>query len=481
MFKNKIIYFILLILLSVFILYHVSVNYFFFQDDWFHINISQARNFQEFINLFKIRTDIIAWRPISKQLFFFLDYKLFGLNPIPAHLVIFSFFISNVFLLYIILKKLFNSIKISVLASFMYATSTIHFISLSWISAGEYTIGTFFWLSASLTYLLFIKSRKIYLYICSILLFIICLASTEFAITWPFVIIGLELLFPQKHKKISNLKKMIAKIYLMIPAIMIIVLYLALRFIIYPLPAKGDYGLSFSLKTIDTYVWYILWSLNIPEIFKYQLILSKFTFSKEPAFLFHFKNYSMRFLILFVIEFLIFIYVFLTNIKRKTFNLLLISVLFFSITISPVLFLPNHTFPHYLSIASIGIYAFIAYLLSQLKLNKMHNKIIISVLIVTWFLSSFTTLSFTKETHWIPGEQSISKEIITNIIKTNAVVPKKSIFYLQPSTVQIKQSLMDQNALQVIYMDKTIKTIFLDEKQDFQLGGKKDYYVNLKE
>lgn len=477
-FKIKLLLFTFLIILAVYVLYRQSLSYFFFQDDWFHLNISRASNMKEFFNFFAVRTDIIAWRPISKQLFFFLSQALFGLSPFWPHLIIFIIFLSNIFLVYRLVYQLFNSYRLAAITSFLYGTSTIHFTPLSWLSAGEYIIGTFFWLLCVSSYLFFKKDKKISTYLLFLLYFIFCLASTEFALTIPLVVLGYELFIKnhKSHNKILNVN-LISTITYLSPIIFIILVYVILRIIIYPLPANGDYGLSINLRTINTYIWYGLWSLNVPEIFKYQLILSKFTFSKEPAFLFHFNNYSIRFFILFSLGLLTLMYIFFINIKRKTIYILLISILFFSITISPVLFLPKHTFPHYLSIPSIGIYTFIGYLFSSLKYQYKRNIVVLIIFIATWFASAFNALAFTRETHWIPGEQSISKNLTKKIQNTYLYLPRYSSLFVYDSDLKIKHALMDQYALQVIFNDKTLKTIYTkDIKLDFTTNN---YLINM--
>lgn len=462
-----------------FIIFNKSIYYYYFQDDWFHLKISNATNFGEFLELFKIRTDIIAWRPVSKQLFFLFNYQFFGLNHIYPHLIIFSIFYANIILLFVLLKKKFKSFKISAITCILYSTSSIHFVSLSWISAGEYVIGTFFWLAASLTYLIYKIKKNSSIYLASIFLYLLCLASTEFALTWPLVIFGYELITLITQKKLINFNTILNIIHRLLPVLMINIIYLFLRFIIFPIPAKDDYSLSINIQILTSYIWYLLWSLNIPEIFKYQVILSKLSFSNEPAFLFHFDNYSTKLFIFYISFAILLVYSLIANIKNNILKPLIITLIFFSITISPVLFIPNHTYPHYLSIPAIAIYLFMAYLISLLDFRKIINKIISISLLIVWLIISLTVVSLTRDTHWIPGEQAISREITNLIIAKHSQVPNNSIFIIQPSTIKTKQSLMDQNALHVIFGNDTISTVFLNDKLEYQQHNSNEYYVNL--
>ena len=58
---------------------------FFSADDWFHLRLIQINSWQEFFNFFSFRNtpqSAAFYRPIPTQLFFFIFYKLFGLNSI---------------------------------------------------------------------------------------------------------------------------------------------------------------------------------------------------------------------------------------------------------------------------------------------------------------------------------------------------------------------------------------------------------------
>src|SRR3990172_13136648 len=83
---------ILIIFFISFALYHSSLNYYFFQDDFFEINISKAQNLGQYLEFFKFRDDIIAYRPISLQNYFFLSGNLFALNPIGFRFITFILF-----------------------------------------------------------------------------------------------------------------------------------------------------------------------------------------------------------------------------------------------------------------------------------------------------------------------------------------------------------------------------------------------------
>src|SRR5690242_2019432 len=105
----------------------------FSQDDFIFLYWSKANNLKEFLNFFNPFThpkDIFFYRPLSTQLYYFLNQKFFGLNPLPFQVEAFLFHFLNSFLFYLITLKLWRNKKVAVLSGFLYAISAIHFLSL---------------------------------------------------------------------------------------------------------------------------------------------------------------------------------------------------------------------------------------------------------------------------------------------------------------------------------------------------------------
>jgi len=431
---------LLLICLASLTLFYPSLNYYFFQDDWLHFNISRAENVNDILNFFKFRQDIIGWRPIPKQVFFFLIQTIFKMSPVVAHLVIFG-----------------------LIASFLYSTAAFHFISLSWISAGENIIGAFFFIAATYFFYLFFDRKKFVFYVLSNLFFIMSLSSTEFAMTWPLFITFIWLILKPK----VLFKKYLTIFKYMIPSILLIIVYLILRFIIFPLPARADYRITVDFQIFNTLSWYILWLFNLPEVLKYNFLLSSLSFTKDPTFIEPFQQYKTSLLILVSIAILSLSIFLLTNF-RKILLLATLAISTFIISLFPVLFLPTHTFPYYLSIPSVSIFIFFSYLIAK-SLKKSSSYLLPTVLfLASWFLASFLTLSFTKKTHWVTGEENISRQTVKLAKSKHPALPRNSTILLYPSTEMIKQALMDQNALKAIYDDPTLRTSYVDNTNNIK-------------
>src|SRR3989338_852108 len=132
---------ILIIFFISFALYHSSLNYYFFQDDFFEINISKAQNLGQYLEFFKFRDDIIAYRPISLQNYFFLSLKIFGFDPSGFRVLTFALLFSSAILLIVLVKKITGNIWIGFLSAFSYFNLLVRIFSYL---AGYFRILLFF-------------------------------------------------------------------------------------------------------------------------------------------------------------------------------------------------------------------------------------------------------------------------------------------------------------------------------------------------
>jgi len=140
--------------------------------------------------------------------------------------------------------------------------------------------------------------------------------------------------------------------------------------------------------------------------------------------------------------------------------------------ILPVLFLPEHAFPMYLTIGTVGLFYLFALSLEKLQIK---NNLLFLTFSTIWLISSYLTLSFTKETHWVVNEQAVSRSYLNYILNKVKKPPESSLFVMKPADIDftqkgdftlveteenVKQSLNDQDAIQVIYNDLSLQSIY---------------------
>lgn len=450
--KKNLIFLISLAFFVSLTLYYSNVDYYFFQDDFFEINISKAENVRDYLNFFKFRDDIIAYRPVSLQNYFFLSKTIFGLNPIGFRLMTFILFFASGLLIVKVISQITSNIKIGLLTATLWLTSPIHFMTLTWIAAAYNIIGTFFWLLTSLLFLNYLKSKKIAFYVLAFISFLITIGSYEFSITWP-AIFGLYYFFILKKRLFESIK-------LFSPFISLTLLYLTLRLFLIKVPSIAEYHVAFNLESVKAFIWYLLWTLNIPEEFKKQV--SSFLFLFNQKFISEFwplvlKTFAGAFLtVLIGIALPLF-----KMLKRKAApasGFLLFSLVWFTVGISPVLLLPNHTFSMYLTLASIGLYSLIGYLMV-----KFSNPFLVIILFLIWFATSFTTISFYRINSWMIEAQRTTREANFNLKRAFPSLPNYSVVYYPLNSHWQRQALAQNHSIQVFYNDQTL-TIYYNKE-----------------
>ncbi len=443
---------LLFILLIPLFLYHSSLDNYFFQDDFFEINISKAQNIGEYLEFFKFRDDIIAYRPVSLQNYFFISKTIFGLNPVGFRLITFILFFASAVLITKVIYQITNNLKIGILTAAFWLTSSIHFMALTWIAAAYNIIGTFFWLLTSLIFLKFLANNRFKYYLLSLASFLLTVGSFEFSVTWP-VIFGFYCFYVLNFR-INRLIKTFA------PFLIVSITYVVLRLLLIKVPQIPEYQIALNTESIKSLFWYFFWTLNIPEEFKKQVVTNLIIFN--PKFLIDFWPLVMKSFVgtlwLLFVACVIPIYLIFKQKIKIGFRFIFWAMAWFGVGISPVLLLPNHTFSMYLTLASIGFYAVLAYLLV-----RAHQAILIFATMIIWLVISTTTVSFNKANSWMINAQKTSEAFAVGIKRQYPHLPSNSIvFYDRESTIDI-QPLMQNHALRAIYNDQTL-SIYYNKK-----------------
>jgi hypothetical protein len=379
-----------LIPLLTFLFYIPIFKYSFSQDDFIHLNASKASGISDFLNFFNPFyqfPDIFFFRPLSTQVYFFINSSLFGLNPLPVHFEGLIFHVINSFLVYRIVKSVWKNDSVAFLSALFYSVSANHFLSLYYISAFQQILRTFFLLFSILFYFKFSDYKKIEFLIYSLLCFLAALLSKETAVVIPFVILGLEMLKRKESVKkvlMDNLKPLslflvLLVIYLLIRAAGFITIF-----------GQGDYNYSLSLGDIfQNLKWYILWLPGLPE-------LLSFYPSLKPASLIRFTkdNFLAGPLLITFGLFMLSTLPVLKSFKKVSLKQLGFCLTIFLITLLPVLPLIGHSYPQYLDLGLVILLPIFCILILA------SNKVLQLTVIALFLILQFVSLTFSEQTHW---------------------------------------------------------------------------------
>ncbi len=396
---------LLLVLISL-ILYLPSFTNFFAADDWFHLRVSNISSVQEFVNFFLFTQgpqSAGSYRPLATQFFFFVGQNLFGLNPLPYHLITYTFFLGSLWLIYKVGTTLLPQKKLGLLAVYLYLFSATNFTKLYFLSAFQETLMTFFVLLCIYWYL---KQTSKY-YFLSIGAFMMALLSKETAAVTPIFLLGIS--FYQKKISLKTL----------IPFFIILFGYIYARFYLFGKIEGESYIWNFSLrKILNTLLWYTLWCVGAPE-----LLVDYVSSGLKvlPRFFTDFPSQAKPLLLLLCLtlsalgiqgalllkESFVTATTHLKTIRKIWQNcfLLILLTTFFVASLGPILFLPWHKFTLELTLPMVWF----SYLLALILFQKNHKFGYLTVLLFI-LLNVFTNV-MTYQTHYSTNRAKVSQKV----------------------------------------------------------------------
>lgn len=458
--KSNIIISLLTIILLTGWLYRSSFNAYFFQDDWFSLRISQAKTLGDFFSFFIPRPDVIYYRPFGMQVPFFFLQKLFGVNPLPFHLVQLLTHAVNSILVYILVRLILKKDTIALLASFLYGTSSVHYIPFYWFATYAFVLGPTLFFSSYIFFIRFLDKRKHVYFFLSFLFFTIGLFVNEMVIVAPFIFGLYIFIFRKKEAK---------KAFSLLPYTVMSLSFLVLRFFIFPPPTSGLYSMTIGKHVANNLEAYFLWSFNWPEEMKAQLL--NFV-TVNPEFIKGFSNYYLIFvssLLFFIVLWYIIPFILILVEKRKTvFPFITFGLSWFIIGLLPVLFFQHHTFSYYLPISLVG---FLIWSLSMFNvlLEKLQKKTFLRIfcivlVMIVWLTVSVVTIDFNAKIHWAPRRAKQAKLLSEKAKQYYNPSSSELDIYVFPSS-ENKLSLNDQDAFKIIFANEKVVTQYTTEAE----------------
>lgn len=440
------------------LIYSRSFSNFFFQDDYFNLQIGRANGWWEPFNLFKqAGDDFYFYRPLTTQLFWKAAEKLFGFEPFGYHVINFLVFLVNIVLVYIFFNILERrSSKFAFVATLFYAISGSHFYRLFFLSQFQEQLLTFMTL---LTIILFLHGRWMYL-----ITFVLSLMCKETAIMIPIFLLTICLYF-----RLNINKKLCA-------SFLIAGLYFYLRLKYFGFATGEDYKFIFQIwTTLNNLSWYFLWSLGLPEHYSSLNIFDEKTLINLKLF-FGFGEWGMRILIstfFFVLFILIGIVQNIKEYKRIT-----LGVIIFLLFIFPVAFFPFHKFAYSLTLPLIGV----SYILGVIFYRFPRKQLM--AIVFTFYALNFFSLQYNLSEHWSTGKSHSARKIFKYLKMRfpNGVEKWRNVYFvnnnylvcnLEKSQIEYSKEaaygIGGVDGIRLFYNDPKIQTYFVDT----------DHYKNL--
>lgn len=386
------------------IVYYPSLKVPFILDD-----IGKIVDNPDIRNIENIKTKLIypynknqAWerndpsRPIV-YLTFALNYHFGKLNPFGYHLFNLTIHIFNVILLFILTRKIlsfflifpackssgrqsFNCLIFSIFVSLFFAVHPVNTATVTYIYSRSVELSTFFYL---LSLLLFIETeKKNFLYPFSILCFVLALFSRQDTITLPAIILIFDYIF------LKNWCSRPLRVSYHIPYWIILVMFLLFRYFYFG--KIGDLEATYLPSSFSYFINQVYIILRYMQLL---IVPVGLCFDRGPYLPIK-SIYELKFLISVIVFVGIFGILYIIFKKKNNISkIVLFSVLFFFITLSPTSsFFSTSTpmFENRLYLSGFGIYLLIVFFYFLL-FQQLPNKILTAILVIHIVLLSVIT------------------------------------------------------------------------------------------
>jgi hypothetical protein len=183
-------------------------------------------------------------RPLGDRIPFLLASRLFGLNPVPFHLLALATQVGNVVLMVAVGKRLLGSTAAGAIAATLWVVNSALVEPMVWASAYNEVLCTFFFLAAFYAFLRSLESREHFWQYAQIAALVLSLATLELAVTFPAIALAYLLVTQRARWKRA------------LPSVVVTLAYMAAHLSITGLPRAGPYKLSVGWSMIANLAHY---------------------------------------------------------------------------------------------------------------------------------------------------------------------------------------------------------------------------------
>lgn len=185
----------LLLLLFTLVIYSNSLGGQFVYDDEYFIVKNIAIRSLENIPLFFTAPTAVAFSELSQDVYrpvttlsYAIDYFLWKLDTFGYHLENVLLHAMNAILVFLLISIAFGDVFLAFLSAMLFACHPVQTEVVSWISGRSSLLFLFFYLSAMIGYVLYIKKAKPAYLVISLAAFAVSLFAKEMAVTLPLVL-----------------------------------------------------------------------------------------------------------------------------------------------------------------------------------------------------------------------------------------------------------------------------------------------------
>jgi len=386
------------------------------------------------------------YRPLTQEIYFLLNYRIFGLDPVGFHFSNLLVHLINSVLVFVLLIKLGRKDHSAWLGALFYGVNAAFFTSVAWISAITETGMAMFCLLAMICMADHCKSRNLFSYLLSIVFLLMALASKESAIALP-LLLAMICLYLADRLDLKNIK---SALWRAAPHTGIVVVYLLIRYFTIGFKSAGPYAAKINWQIPINIVRYAAWGLDRSD-----LLLS---------IIGHFHIHGARF-----IPFGLLILIGLTLVLMLFYRLrdTVFAGTWFLIALLPVMPIVNHAQTYYVNIASIGICILIASAVEACE--WIWPPALWSAVAIVILAISGLNIRYEMKHSWVTDLGERARKGITSMIHQRPDLPDKAKLYLLGVDEKTGSAYGHSSIFQLFY-NKNIPVIYTDNARRIKQG-----------
>lgn len=465
---NKINLSLLVIVVTSLFIFLPGLSTYFSQDDFIHLSFSlSGEKVLKAFNIFS-KGEFPFYRPIPTQVYYFVNYTLFGLWTAGYHMINFILFAINCLLVFTIINKLVKKTGPALIAVLFFSINSTHFASLFSPAYVHELFYVLFGLSTIYFYIKFFDKQKKWNLFISILFYILALMSKETAVMVPFILSLVNFFSFELHAFKSRLKSII-------PYLVVLLVYLVGHFFYYGIAQSPSYQLIIGKPTLNILFWYFLWALSTPNIL-IDFVGPGLNFN--TTFLAVSSIQGWIYLVLFPV-FIILGFVLATSRlrnrgkKKKDQRFIFLGVLWFVVGLIPLIIFPLHKLATEQAFSLVGLTLIIGDLVYRNYIAGKSEKFISVVFVSVYLIIAFNSILLATKTHWIVKSAKQAHAVITYFQDKYKDFPANQVIYFKNGEVKIPQygsakqlyyALGNGVALSLVYKRNDLLVYFDDIK-----------------
>jgi hypothetical protein len=309
---------LVVVVLFAFAAYWPLTRFYLAQDD-FTLLERGARGFRDAMSPF-FNFNPGQFRPLTKGLYFFLAWPLFGLNPLPYHIVSILLHAINAVLVGAVLRRMRISPLVSWLAAGVFAAHLCHIEAIAWASCVQQLMGAAFVFTALVFGLDALAGRGRRAVVAATVAYACALGSYEQTMAAPFVLLLWQWLC-NRRRGVRPLTPMFA----------LFGVYAVYAIILRGVPETGPYVMSLGHNVLDNLRDYLGLAFSIWHQYPaYELVTS--FWSAIP-----------------------WVGVIVVHAAMRSYRALVFGLLAFFLFLAPVMFTTSHTHSFHLYVPALAV------------------------------------------------------------------------------------------------------------------------------